>query len=403
MTGQRIRQARLAAGLTQDEVVKRLAGSGQPITKAALSKYELGKSTPSAAFLLKLAEALGVKAAYFLREPDARVEWLGFRKHSQLTAPRQERIKARVADVASGQFELQSVLYPDEQPIFIAPRVASSTDDAEAAAAALRDAWRLGEDPIESVTEVVEDHGGIVVAWSEDTGRFDGLSGWINGRFPLAVINMGVPRDRCRYNLAHELGHMAMRCEGMDEKDEERLAHRFAAAFLVPAEVAYRELGRKRRRLDLAELGLLKRKHGLSIQAWIRRAYDLGIIEKGTYSRLYVRLAARGQRTNEPYALEGTEEPTRLRQMTLRALAEGVITEEKALELCPDCVTPEPQAQPEGRQYTARELLRMPAAERERVLARMAEAAEEEYRTNPELSEFEAFGEDDLYDEYPAE
>ena len=57
MIGDRIRQARLAAGMTQDDVVTRLAEAGHPITKAALSKYEKKKSEPKQALLLLLARA----------------------------------------------------------------------------------------------------------------------------------------------------------------------------------------------------------------------------------------------------------------------------------------------------------------------------------------------------------
>ncbi|WIG59423.1 MAG: hypothetical protein OJF49_002170 [Ktedonobacterales bacterium] len=53
------------------------------------------------------------------------------------------------------------------------------------------------------------------------------------------------------------------------------------------------------------------------------------------------------------------------------------------------------------RRYTALELMKLPLAERHRILEEAAEEAAEEYRTNPELTDFEAFGEDDLYDDHP--
>ncbi len=43
----------------------------------------------------------------------------------------------------------------------------------------------------------------------------------------------------------------------------------------------------------------------------------------------------------------------------------------------------------------------MPLEERERILAAQAVLLEEEYRTNPDLTAFEAFGPNDFYDEYP--
>ncbi|MGM0489996.1 MAG: helix-turn-helix domain-containing protein, partial [Planctomycetota bacterium] len=54
MIGDRIRQARLAAGLTQDGVVTRLEDAGLKMTKAALSKYEKGKSEPKQSVLVLL-------------------------------------------------------------------------------------------------------------------------------------------------------------------------------------------------------------------------------------------------------------------------------------------------------------------------------------------------------------
>ena len=51
---------------------------------------------------------------------------------------------------------------------------------------------------------------------------------------------------------------------------------------------------------------------------------------------------------------------------------------------------------------SARELLKLPPEERSRILAAQAAIAEAVYRSDPELTAFGTFGEDDLYDEYPA-
>jgi hypothetical protein len=60
-----------------------------------------------------------------------------------------------------------------------------------------------------------------------------------------------------------------------------------------------------------------------------------------------------------------------------------------------------PPARPTERHYSARELMRLPLEERNRILAAAADVAAEEYATNPDLADFEAAGEDDLYDDYP--
>lgn len=54
------------------------------------------------------------------------------------------------------------------------------------------------------------------------------------------------------------------------------------------------------------------------------------------------------------------------------------------------------------KRWTAAELRKLPAAERDAILAAAAALAEAEYRTNPELTAFEAFGNSDLYGESSA-
>jgi len=46
--------------------------------------------------------------------------------------------------------------------------------------------------------------------------------------------------------------------------------------------------------------------------------------------------------------------------------------------------------------WTAAELRKLPPEQRDAIMEAAAALAEEEYRTNPELTAFEAFGKDDL-------
>lgn len=47
------------------------------------------------------------------------------------------------------------------------------------------------------------------------------------------------------------------------------------------------------------------------------------------------------------------------------------------------------------------QMMKLPVEERSRMLAMAATKAEEEYRTNASLTDFNAFGDGDLYDETP--
>jgi hypothetical protein len=55
-----------------------------------------------------------------------------------------------------------------------------------------------------------------------------------------------------------------------------------------------------------------------------------------------------------------------------------------------------------GRTLTAAELRKLPPAERDAILESAAALAVDIYRTNPELTDFEAFGEEDLHGESTA-
>ena len=51
------------------------------------------------------------------------------------------------------------------------------------------------------------------------------------------------------------------------------------------------------------------------------------------------------------------------------------------------------------RRWTAAELRKLPPAERDAIMEAAAALAEEDYRNDPQLTAFEAFGKDDLYGE----
>jgi Zn-dependent peptidase ImmA (M78 family)/transcriptional regulator with XRE-family HTH domain len=389
MISERLRQARLVAGQTQAEAVKKLAIDGVSLTTGGLSKYERGGSVPPPALLLKLAKVYAVKPRYFLSEPEISVAWYAFRKHASLGRRSQERIKALAAESVAGQLWLMEKLYPDSEPSFPKPWKATTGEDAERAADSLRDSWGLGKSPIRSVTQTIESKLGVVWECDIEDDGFDGLSGLANDRFPVMVTASQMPDDRKRFSLAHEVGHLVTECTSLDDKVHESLTHRFAAAFIVPATVARAELGDKRKHLSLAELAELKRKHGMSMQAWLRRAWDLAIISDNRYHELCVEFSKKGWRKKEPIEFCGKESPVMLLQMTLRALAERIITPEKAESLCPGVT--EQQVEDKGIRFSAEEILKLPEKERKKILAFATEILKGDYEDDPELTAFEAF------------
>lgn len=380
MFGERIRQARLLAGLTQDALATALTDSGYPLTKAAVSKYEKNKSTPPAQFLMLAASILDVPNAYFTHQPAAEVTWLAFRRHSSLALKEQAAVKTYAADVAELHLELQALLYP-EAAVGL-PEVLPVTDvnEAERAAHRLRAWWGLGDSPIDSLVQTAEDHHVVVVGWGHHTGKFDGLSGWCQ-HLPVTVISTRVDADRRRFTLAHELGHLSMDTHTVTDKQAERLAHRFAAALLVPAERARYELGTRRTSLDWDELAILKRKYGLSMSAWIYRAKDLDIITEHHAERLFQQLSERGWRKHEPVAYSADETPLKLEQMAHRAVAEGLMSADQIRRMYPDWFERDLTTAPDDR-FTIYDLLALPEDEQRQAMeAAFAAAANEDFET----------------------
>lgn len=360
MLGERLRQARLAAGLSLEGLAERL---DRPLTKQALSKYERGLSQPPPSRIADIAAALNVRASSLLAETDVEIEWIAYRKLRRLSKSRQEQVTAVATQRLEGEVRLRELFHLADRHDLPEPIEVQTVQDCEYAAAVLRMRWNLGDRPVESLVEQIEEHGCAVVAWPEEWG-FDGLSGWAN-RTPVLVLNEAVPADRQRFNAAHEIGHLVMKETG-DEKQDEAFAHRFAASFLVPAEGARRELGSRRRGLTIDELGLLKQRWGLSMQAWIRRAYDLGIIGEQLYRRLNMRFRQEGWHREEPVEYKRDESPTLLRRLVLRALAERMITAGEAERLYPGSAGIGEPTQA-GRR-SLRELARRPLDERHQAM-----------------------------------
>lgn len=342
MIGARIRQARQRAGMTLDQLSAALREAGHPLTKAALSKYERDEYQVPAPLLPKLGRILGVGPEHFLQErPERTVSFGRYRRKSRMSVRKQKQVQAGVEEQISRYLEILA-LSPEA---VIAPGIrreaarVSTPDGAEKIAEGLRTEWGLGSEPLESVCQLLEDKGILVFQHDRPEEDFDGLSGWVEDEpaLPFVVIEPAKSVDRRRLNLAHELAHLVLDPQGdLTNRDHERLAFRFGAALLVPREAALRELGARRQVLDLRELAALKLKWGLSMSAWIRRAWDLGIIRQSQYVAWCRLFSARGWREQEPVEYRSEiEEPLRLRLLTLRALAERRIGPAQAETLCP--------------------------------------------------------------------
>jgi len=323
----RIKMARLSAGLSQEKL-----GEAVGVSKMAISKYEQGKVTPNSGMLVLLGKKLNVEIDYFFRTTSVELSNPQYRCRKKLRKKDEMLIHGKVADWLERYLEIEMITVT-QTPLDLPPhdkcRV-QTLEDIEGIAHTIREEWDLGLDPIENVMDVLEQHG-IKIGIVDAPDTFDALTFYYDGKIPVITVNKNTTGDRQRFNLAHELGHLLLDING--SIDEEAAANRFAGAFLVPKDMAVKELGEKRHYIYLRELYVLKHKYGISMKAWIYRAHDLGIISSTTAKTLYIQLNKETKNKNEPGKQIQTELPTYMHLLIFRAMTENKITRSRAREL----------------------------------------------------------------------
>ena len=342
MFGQRLRLARKKAGLSMSG----LAGRMSPAVSAqAISKYESGKMMPSSAALVGLGKALGVSLDFLMGGQVVALQGMEFRKHSGTSAKDRALAEAIVTEKLEDYLATEEILeLPPPADPFEGVRCdfVESFDDIDDKARELRRQWKLGIDPIPSMTGLLEDKG-IMVIEADLPLRFDGLACDVkrSGDRPdteVVVISSRTNIERKRFNLAHELAHRVIRDTGNAEIKLEKAMNRFAGAFLVPAEHLRDEVGASRHGITYHELIRLKRYYGISAAAMLIRLRDIGILSAAVVEYAF-RSYARSWRTSEPEPItdnEGLgafEKPLRFERLIWRALGEELISSVRAAQL----------------------------------------------------------------------
>ena len=145
---------------------------------------------------------------------------------------------------------------------------------------------------------MLERHGVIVLASPVRAMLHDAYSLWagINRERAVIIAAAGLPGDRLRFSVAHELRHLTCTARGT-RSEIEREADLFAAELLMPEEAMKNEIVPP---VTLAGLAALKLKWGVAIQALVRRAFDLSIVSDRQYRYLMQQIGAHGWRKKEP-------------------------------------------------------------------------------------------------------
>lgn len=322
---ERLIEARKARGLTRVLLADMVGRSA-----ATVSRWEAGDQSPEPEAVDSLANKLEVPRDYFLKAPQSFGDYPRFfRSMAAATLRARERIEERMRWLQGLCADLQEwVEFPNvEIPATdVRDFRALRNEDIEAAADHCRSSWQLGAGPIPDMLLVLENAGVVVGRDWFDTNTIDGLSNWsaLDHR-PYVLLALDKQTAvRSRFDAAHELGHLVLHRNvaskslqsSSDFKELERQAHRFASAFLLPAQSFSAELSVPT--LD-AFLGL-KLRWGVSIAAMIHRCRNLNIISEAHAERLWRSKSARRWTSQEPYDDKMDPEKTRLLERSIRLL-----------------------------------------------------------------------------------
>jgi Zn-dependent peptidase ImmA (M78 family) len=297
--------------------------------------------TPPSSQLFKLARACGIRTEYFFRTHEVELLECEFHKLATFGKAAQEVLKIKIANMVEKRIELLGH-FPESpiqrfKPPGGLPRRVTALDQLEEFADQVRNAWKLGLNPIADLTDALETLGLLVIVVDEGNPGFSGLAATAraaDGRiYPVIAVSSRWPGDRQRFTLAHELGHLLLAGRLGAEVDEEQACDRFAGAFLAPKAAVLLLLGQARRDLEWQELYALKHEFGLSMVGWLQRAKQCGVITEAVHLALSKRLSAKGWRKNEPGEPASREHPRLFEQLIYRALGEQYISESKAAEL----------------------------------------------------------------------
>ncbi|MCR9053850.1 MAG: helix-turn-helix domain-containing protein [Phaeodactylibacter xiamenensis] len=329
----RLKAARLQAGATQAILAAAIG-----VSKQAVSQFEHGRKSPESNTLIRIAQFLGKPVGYFMRPLSIQLEQVDFRKRASLKGKALEAVKAKVLDHLEPYLELEEILgigIGFTNPI--ADIQITQIENAEEAACRLMEAWKLGNNPIPNIVEMLEEHNIKVVMVDADR-QFDGLSTMVNGRIPVIVVNRNWDTLRVRFTVLHELGHLVLQFpKEAGHQFCEKACNRFAGAMLLPAEVFQEEIGLNRKRVALSELIPIKEYYGLSLAAMIYRGSELGIFTRGVANRFWKMRNQNPELKKENPAqfghYLGQERSSRFEQLLAKALTLELVTYSKAAQM----------------------------------------------------------------------
>jgi len=235
--GQRVREARLAAKLSQDELGRQIG-----LDRTMIAKIEAGTRRIDAVELLRLGACLHLPLDHFLYERPAVLSRRSALLEEEATEAGREsfRLEAALVTWLGDVRQLRTLGVLEASPVQRYPKKVESDASARDAAGWLRVLLKNPDGPIESLMKACQD-AGLFVAVVDLPG--DGAS-VLDGDLAVAVVSRLGDPGRRRATAAHELGHLVLGDEYSSDlgvhasrAGREAVIDAFAAELLLPSGV----------------------------------------------------------------------------------------------------------------------------------------------------------------------
>lgn len=319
----RLEQALAARGLTKGQLAS-LVG----VAASTVTKWCKGDQSPEADTFDRLASVLNVQSEWLTRPMLKSISPPLYRSNASALKAARAKLEARtewgqeVTYLLSDYVDFPKLNLPERS--FQDPEEISDAD-IEAAAEECRALWQLGRGPIQNLALAAESAGVILIREETEISAIEGLSTWTEElRRPIVLLSADKANGfRSRFDLAHEIGHLILHkhIPKADERDRynqmEKQAHRFAGAFLLPAETFSNEV---RIPANLDNLLILKQRWGASVAAMMMRLHALGLLNDEEKLVLFKRRSARWGSKAEPGDDKWVPELPRLLRRTIELL-----------------------------------------------------------------------------------
>lgn len=337
MIGTRLKLARLSNGLSLQDLSDILIETGDPITRAGLSKYETGKVIPNNNILEKIAKIMDLDISFFYKDgyPDYQIEpTRPFESTPKLTA----EFEAFLQITLEQRFEIDGLLQCQTEVTLPEPITVCAGQEKDVCefAQSLRNAWGIPAHPIASVVELLEDQGFYIFRIPQNF-EIPCVAGYVKSQNrPFIGFIRTELVDDTRLMLTRELAYFFLR--GDDPEVLTHMSHVFARAFLMPEKQLTLDVGLDYSDPTFWELTLLKQKYGISKVEIRRRLRDIGLLPVDPAAESLRRrnyISTRRKLDSSRDVLNFSESPVSFKLKVLLAYKKKLITRSMAASLLP--------------------------------------------------------------------